>query len=88
MLSLIAVGVLVVHAVWCLLCKRVSDGIVGKLLYGLLSLAALSYVSDPGPHSQALLNASMATVAVRHWWMKTYWQRIKARILAVHLLRK
>lgn len=88
MLSLIAVGVLVVHAVWCLLCKRVSDGIVGKLLYGLLSLAALAYVSDPSSHSQTLLNVSMAAVAVRHWWMKTYWQRIKARILAVHLLRK
>ena len=88
MLSLIAVGVLVVHAVWCLLCKRVSDGIVGKLLYGLLSLAALAYVSEPSPHSQTLLNVSMAAIAARHWFMKTYWATLRARILRAHPLRK
>lgn len=84
MLSLIAVGVLVVHAVWCLLCKRVSDGILGKLLYLCVSLAALSYISNPGAHTQELLNVSIAAIAVRHWFMKTYW----GRILRAHTIRK
>lgn len=76
MLSLIAVGVLVIHGVWCLTCKRVSDGVLGKLLYLAVSLAALSYISNPGPHAQDLLNASLAAIAARHWFMKTFWSRI------------
>lgn len=88
MISMIAVGVLVVHAVWCLLCKRVSDGIVGKLLYGLLSLAALAYLSRPNSYgATAVLHSSLAAIAVRHFWMKTYWLRIRARIMRrVHFM--
>jgi len=87
MISMIAVGVLVVHAVWCLLCKRVSDGIVGKILYGLLSLAALAYLSQPDTYATALLHSCLAAIAVRHFWMKTYWLRIRARIMRrVHFL--
>jgi hypothetical protein len=81
MVSMVAVGILVVHAVWCLLCKRVSDGIVGKLLYGLLSLAALAYLSRPDPYATAMLHVALAAIAVRHFWMKTYWLRIKQRML-------
>lgn len=80
-ISLIAVGVLVVHAVWCLKSRRVSDGVFGKLLYLLLSLAAFAYVSRPGPQAQALLNVTYAALAVRHFWMKTYWPRVKAHIM-------
>jgi hypothetical protein len=78
---MIAVGILLVHAVWCLLCKRVSDGILGKLLYGLLSLAALAYLSQPDAYSTAMLHASLAAIAIRHFWMKTYWAALRGRIL-------
>lgn len=78
---MIAVGILLIHAVWCLLCKRVSDGIVGKVLYGLLSLAALAYLSRPDEYSTELLLASLAAIAVRHFWMKTYWPVLRGRIL-------
>lgn len=78
---MIAVGILLIHAVWCLLCKRVSDGIVGKVLYGLLSLAALAYLSRPDEYSTELLHASLAAIAVRHFWMKTYWPVLRGRIL-------
>lgn len=81
MISMIAVGVLVVHAVWCLLCHRVSDGVLGKVLYALVSLGALAYLNEPGPLSQDLLNGALAAVAVRHFWMKTYWPSIKGRIM-------
>ncbi len=78
---MIAVGILLIHAVWCLLCKRVSDGIVGKLLYGLLSLSALAYISCPDQYSTEILHVSLAAIAVRHFWMKTYWPVLRGRIL-------
>lgn len=80
-LSVIAVGGIVVHSFWCLTCQRVSDGIIGKLLYLLLSLAAFSYLSHPSMFSQMLLNVSFASIAVRHWWMKTYWAQVKRSIM-------
>ena len=79
--SLIAVGLIVVHAIWCLLSPRVSDGVLGKLLYLLLSLAAFAFISRPSAFSQMMLNLSFAGIAVRHWWMKTYWARVKRRIM-------
>lgn len=79
--SLIAVGLIVIHAIWCLLSPRVSDGVLGKFLYLTLSLAAFAFLSRPSPFSQMLLNISFASIATRHWWMKTYWAGVKRRIM-------
>lgn len=81
MISMVAVGILVVHAVWCLLCKRVSDGILGRMLYGWLSLAALAYIGRPDAYAATMLHAALAGIAVRHFWMKTYWPQLRGRIL-------
>lgn len=80
-ISLIAVGLIVIHAIWCLLCPRVSDGVLGKVLYLLLSLAAFAFISRPSPFAQMLLNVSFASIAIRHWWMKTYWAQVKRSIM-------
>lgn len=89
MVSLIAVGSIIVHAIWCLLSSRVSDGVLGKLLYLTLSLAAFAFISNPSPFSQMLLNIGFASIAIRHWWMKTYWANVKRRIMRyVHLYGK
>lgn len=79
-LSVVAVGGIVVHAVWCLLCPRVSDGVIGKFLYLLLSLAAFAYLSRPSASSQMLLNISFFAIGVRHWWMKSMWKHVKRTI--------
>lgn len=87
--SEIAVGVIVMHAVWCLLYPRVSDGVFGKVFYLLLSLATLAYLSRPSVSSQMLLNISIASIGIRHWWMKTYWHQVKRSIMRyVHSLGK
>ena len=87
--SLIAVTAIILHALWCLRCPRVSDGILGKFFYLTLCLAAFGYLSQPSPTSQALLNISFATLAARHWWMKTYWPSVKRGILKlVHVYEK
>lgn len=88
MISLIAVSVIAVHSTWCMLCKRVSDGVIGKLLYAATALAALGYLSVPGAQSQETLNLCYALVAARHFWMKTIWLRVKTGILARTLLKK
>jgi hypothetical protein len=76
MISLIAVSVIAVHATWCMMYYRVSDGVIGKLLYAATALAALGYLSYPDAQSQDSLNASLALIAIRHFWMKTYWRRM------------
>lgn len=81
-LNLIMVAVIGLHSFWCLLSKRVSDGIVGKVLYLLLVLAVLGVLSNP--HSateQTVMNCTIAAIAVRHFWMKTFWPRIRTNLV-------
>lgn len=80
-LNLIVVAVIVIHGFWCLLSKRVSDGVVGKVLYLLLILAALGVLSNPGQGAETALNATFALIGVRHFWMKTFWPRIRSNLV-------
>lgn len=80
MTGMIAIAVLGVHAVWCLLCKRVSDGILGKLLYGVLSLTVLAYLGNPSAEAATAAHCALAAIAVRHFWMKTFWPGIRDRL--------
>lgn len=81
-INMAIVAVIGLHSVWCLLSRRVSDGVVGKVLYLLLALAVLGVLSNPGSMvEQMTLNASMAAIAVRHWFMKTFWPRIRRKML-------
>ena len=79
--NVVAVFVIVLWAFWCLMSKRVSDGIVGKILYLLLTLAALGVLSNPGPQADTALNCTVALIGVRHFWMKTFWPRIRSAAL-------
>lgn len=81
-INLAMVAVIGLHAFWCLLSRRVSDGIVGKVLYLLLVLAVLGVWSNPESLTeQTALHASIAAIAVRHFWMKTFWPRIRSAAL-------
>lgn len=79
-LNVVAVSVIVAWAFWCILVRRVSDGIVGKVLYMLLMLAALGVLSSPGQNSETMLNCTVAVIGVRHFWMKTVWLHIRAAV--------
>lgn len=78
----IAVAVIVIWAFWCWLSPDVHDGIIGKFLFLLLMLAALGVLSNPGQDAEVLLNLSVASLAIRHWWMKTYFQRARDFVLS------
>lgn len=75
--NVVAVSVIVVWAFWCILYRRVSDGIVGKILYLLLMLAALGVLSNPWQDSETWLNVTFAAISIRHCWMKTVWPHIR-----------
>lgn len=79
--NLLAVSVIVLWAFWCLVSRRVSDGILGKVLYLMLVLAALGVLSRPGMSAQTVLNCTVAAIGVRHFWMKTFWPRIRSAVI-------
>lgn len=81
-LTTAAVALIAVHGFWCLLSRRVSDGIVGKILYLALVLAAMGVLSHP--HSTSAMEAfmwSIAAISGRHFWMKTFWPRLRSKLL-------
>lgn len=80
-LNVLAVVVIALHGVWSMLSRRVSDGIVGKVLYLLLILAALGVLSNPGQTSEVWLNVTFAAIGLRHFWMKTFWPRIRSNLV-------
>lgn len=77
----IAVSGIVGWALWCCLSSSIHDGIIGKVLLLLMAFAALGVLSDPGERAETLLNVSMASLAIRHWWMKTYFPRVRHYVL-------
>lgn len=81
-----AVVIIAIHSFWCLISRRVSDGILGKILYLFLVLAALGELSRPGSQvADAALYCTVAAVGVRHWWMKTIWPH--ARLYMINRIR-
>lgn len=80
-INAVAITIIVLWAFWCLLSPRVSDGIVGKVLYLLLMLAALGILSNPGQCSETNLNVVIAAIGIRHFWMKTYWPQVRAMLM-------
>lgn len=79
--NVVAVWVIVLWAFWCILYRRVSDGIVGKVIYLLLILAALQVLHSPDQASETALNCTVAAMGVRHFWMKTVFPHIKAAVI-------
>lgn len=82
----VAITIIVLWAFWCLLSPRVSDGIIGKVLYLLMMLAALAVLSNPEQGRETNLNMVIAAIGIRHFWMKTYWPGVREYLMR-HLCR-
>jgi hypothetical protein len=69
-------------ATFCVLSPLVRDGVIGCLLFSMLSLAAFSVVLSPVlPTAHALratviMDLFVAAVGIRHVWMKLLWPYI------------
>lgn len=81
MINQLAVLMIVFWAFWCLLSPKVSDGLVGKVLYLLLGLAALGVLSNPDRNSETILNCTFAALGVRHVWMKLFFPKIRCAVI-------
>lgn len=81
-LNTIAADLIFVWAAWCVLSKKVNDGIVGKVIFSALSIAAFAVFSSgiQGKFNQpaeVAMNVSVAGLAIRHFWMRHYWADIR-----------
>ena len=76
-------GVIALWATWCILSGKVRDGVVGKIIYAVIALSGYAILarSERIFFSQTIagttLYVSLALAGARHWFMATYWQRLK-----------
>lgn len=73
--NIVACAIIFAWAVWCVFSKAVKDGILGKIFFSAIALAAIT--SALAGHHQAELspqaytmNFCMAGLGVRHFFLK------------------
>lgn len=66
----ISAAVICFLATWCVLSPCVKDGIVGKLLFSILAIAAFvtlgADTKTPHPAPELAMNAAIAMLCIRH----------------------
>lgn len=85
-INVFAALVIFLWATWCVVSAEVHDGIVGKLLYAGSAIAAFAILANNAtghqpPGNEVALNCCMAGLALRHFFLRTYWPRIRCRLL-------
>ncbi|QOE32794.1 antiholin [Achromobacter phage Mano] len=81
-LNLTACAVIFVWASWCALSPRVRDGVLGKIMFAMASLAALAVIVgtdgdyDRADTAEITLNVAIALLGLRHIAMKYLWPRL------------
>jgi len=81
-----AAGVIAIWATWCVLSGKVRDGVLGKFIYAVIAFSGYAILARPeriftsSSAAEATLYLALATAGVRHWFVATYWQRVKAWI--------
>lgn len=84
LISAVACGLIALWATWCVLCGRVKDGIVGKLIYSAIAISGFVVMLRSqnvffGPTTAGMtLHVSLALAGIRHIFMVIWWQRVKA----------
>ena len=84
LINSIACGLIALWAAWCVLSGKVRDGILGKLIYSAIAISGFVLMVRSqnifiGPTTAGLtFHFALALAGVRHVFMVTYWQRVKA----------
>ena len=80
----VSAALICLWAWFCVFSTRVNDGLLGKLLFGFLGIAAFGVMVAPvawpyfNERATVVMNVFVAGVGVRHMWMKCLWGHIKA----------
>jgi len=83
-LSAFACGLIGLWATWCVLSGKVRDGVVGKIIYAAIAISGYAILARndhfilPPTAAGVTLHASLALAGIRHIFMVTWWQRVKA----------
>lgn len=78
-----ACAVIFSWSTWCVFCRRVNDGLFGKLIFCMISLSSLALMLGHGydyanPHRIAVtLNVSFALLGIRHVMVKYAWPKFQ-----------
>lgn len=82
LLNTIVAAIIATLAGWCVINPNVKDGIVGKCLYALVSLAALGVACVPySLHAMVTLNSTIAALWARNFFVELFWPGIRARLM-------
>lgn len=77
-------GVIALWATWCILSRKVRDGVLGKIIYAAIALSGYAILARnermffSPTIAGTTLYVSLALAGARHWFMLTYWPQTKA----------
>ena len=78
--QIISTMIILSYAVWSCLSKKVDDGLIGKLIYGLIALTALAsmiHLLDGISNNNLSLIACVALLCVRNFSVVSLMPRVK-----------
>lgn len=85
-LSSTYIGIIAAWATWCVVSRKVNDGVFGKLVYAAIALAGYAMVIRTEtmfftPTVAGLtFHGALAMAGARHYVMVNHWARIKALV--------
>jgi thiosulfate reductase cytochrome b subunit len=83
LLSTIFISTIVAWATWCVLSKKVKDGIVGKVIYAAIALSGFAIASRGetvffSPTTAGVtFHGALALAGLRHWFVANHWPVVK-----------
>lgn len=86
-LNAIAATVLFAWSTWCILSPNFNDGIIGKLIFSVLSISCFVVIDQAiagQPSNPVVINTialALAALCIRHWFMVHVWPHIVAAVM-------
>ncbi|MGV8917818.1 MAG: hypothetical protein ACOH2R_08470 [Pseudomonas sp.] len=82
-LSSTYIGIIAAWATWCVVSRKVNDGVLGKIVYAVIALAGYAMVTRTESVfftptvAGVTFHGGLAMAGVRHYVMVNHWPRIK-----------
>lgn len=82
-LSTTFIAVVALHALWCVVARKVRDGIVGKVIYITIAISGFVIVTRAETYfisptvAGVTFHGALALAGLRHWFIANHWPRVK-----------
>jgi len=83
LINSIACGLIALWASWCVLCGKVRDGIIGKIIYSAIAISGFVVMTRNqtlfigATNAGLTFHASLCLAGLRHMFMVMYWPAVK-----------